>query len=831
MLTIVGIVLSVALISGLAAMGTSIKDNFLRNTIAQKGSFHVAYPETDSERFRELRNHVLVGSVGALREGTDAPLDEDYRIRVDAATAEMFRLLPFHLRDGRFPESPAEIVLEAWALARLPGSPGIGGSVTLPGAEGDPTSFAIVGVLDNRQDTQVNGQAAAYTRLDDVSGADRLRVAFTFREGVDISDHLPEFVQAGHAVAVNSDVLALLGESENDRINLTLNIIFGTLIGLVVLSTVAVIYNAFHIAVLERMRQFGLLRTIGASPGQIGGLVLREASLLAAIGIPLGLLCGWGALSLVLRLMTAAGFSILQIDDFQLAMDLRTLFGSAAIGLAAVYLAAWLPALRASRVSPVDAVRGVGVIARESIRRSRIPSPLAMAGIEGRMAAHNIRRNRPRFRVTTFSVVVSIALFVVFHYFAQESFDLTMTTNESDRTDFQIVRSNSALHGQDATRPFPDIANADELRRIRGIPGVAQVYGRYGSSLLNALVPEGKLMPDTAERIGAGGRQTDWNGERATPVGAVLHVYDEARLKDSAPYVRSGTADMERMIRDNGVLLVQTVKPYNPDEDKRELLPLTQYEPGDDIRVQFVDTFEDAPSAETVRQLRVAGILSESPFNDSYSSERLIVIVAAETYRRLVAELPPEVVPQAGSAVTGLDIALADEVDAEAVKQALQPIVDEIPTGRLIDIVSSQREARQFKLQMQIFIYGFLIVVGSIGSLNIINTVQTNLLLRRREFGLLQAVGMTAAQLRRMTSMEGVWYGVIGSVWGLAAGVGLCYFLFVQMNEIQGVPFRFPWPGALTACACAMAVGLLAVQGPMRRMSDANLVEELREEA
>src|SRR5690606_2713394 len=108
-------------------------------------------------------------------------------------------------------------------------------------------------------------------------------------KGVDISSQLPEFEQLGAPLGVNNRVLALMGEAPDDNFNRTLYIVFGSLVGLVALSTIAVIYNAFHISVLERIRQFGLLRTIGATPRQIRNLVLQEAATLAAIGIPLGL--------------------------------------------------------------------------------------------------------------------------------------------------------------------------------------------------------------------------------------------------------------------------------------------------------------------------------------------------------------------------------------------------------------------------------------------------------------------------------------------------------------------------------------------------------------
>jgi putative ABC transport system permease protein len=72
--------------------------------------------------------------------------------------------------------------------------------------------------------------------------------------------------------------------------------------------------------------------------------------------------------------------------------------------------------------------------------------------------------------------------------------------------------------------------------------------------------------------------------------------------------------------------------------------------------------------------------------------------------------------------------------------------------------------------------------------------------------------------------------GLIGGFWGLVAGTAISYFLYLQLDELQGMPFQFPWLGALVACVFAFGVGLLSVQGPLRRMAKANLIDELRED-
>jgi|GEM_PF-257507 len=836
-LTVLGIVLSVALISALLTMGQALRDNYLAQTIRENGSFHFTYTAAEPDLYGKLANNAMVDRVGRLRSGAETPIGGGAStVTVYEANKDAEDLLPIHPRSGRLPASPGEIAVEQWVLALLPAQPKLGDTLQLNAIDGTAQKFTLVGIIANQRSSQLNHTSSAYTLMPDAAAPDTAYPENLFvklKKGVDISSQIPAFEQMGGNFGVNNRVLALMGESPDDNFNRTLLIIFGSLVGLVVLSTIAVIYNAFHISVLERIRQFGLLRTIGATPRQIRNLVLQEAATLALIGIPLGLAIGWGGLWLVLWGMIRSGFNILQMEDFSLTFHWWVMGVSIGVGVAAILVAAWLPARKASRVSPVEAAKGAGSIVRESFRRARLPSPLRLLGIEGKMAATNIRRNRTKFRITTFSIVISVSLFIVFHYFTQETFRIVVDTTENDKIAFMMVRfgSNQNDDGSVLWDPAADIVDAGMLERIRQLPGVDDAYTRYegGFPYPGAVVPEAMLNPDFEQiadlrfdRLGAG---TDHAGGVNVPTQLLL--YDDHRLATAARVLESGTADPAKLTDKDGVVIIQTVRPMNRQEGRKEIVPLTKFKVGDTITLRFGD-YEASEDEYVYRQVKVAGILSQSAFDSAYALNDLTVIATKQTFSRLVEALPADLRPNA--AVTGVDVALQDGANAEPVRDELERIAAGIPGAQLINIIEQQQEARQFSLQMQIFVYCFLLVIGLIGSLNIINTVQTNLLLRRREIGLLQAVGMTMRQIRTMATAEGVWFGVIGSFWGLLLGGGLCYFLFVQLSGIEGIPFVFPWSGALIACLFALVIGLISVQGPLRRMAKANLIEELRED-
>ncbi len=477
--------------------------------------------------------------------------------------------------------------------------------------------------------------------------------------------------------------------------------------------------------------------------------------------------------------------------------------------------------------SPVDAAKGAGGIVRESYRRARIPSLLHLIGVEGRMASNNIRRNRTKFRITTFSIVISIMLFIVFHYFTQQTLTITTTTNEDDRIAFQLYRN--ALPDKAGNAPSPEERIPDELmEEIGALPGVEAVYGVYDAITLPFLVPEAKLNGDS-RTAATDYEKTYAGGEESNRIPARVQIYDEARLKQASKYLHSGTADPARLSEDDNVLLIQTIRP-RMDNGKNAIMDLTRYKVGDRIAL-WTNADSDGEEPD-IREVTVAGILTESPFDASYHSSMPTIIGTRSTFAKLL-EAAAGAYPSSeyDAERHGLEIALRDGADMEPIRAKLRDIARAHPGSRLIDFAENQKEARNFNIQMRIYVYGFLVVIGVIGSLNIINTVQTNLLLRRREIGLLQAVGMTMGQIRKMATAEGIWFGVIGSFWGILLGAGFCYFLYGQLRNVQSFPFEFPWGASLIACAAALFVGVISVQGPLRRMEKANLLEELREEA
>ena len=264
-------------------------------------------------------------------------------------------------------------------------------------------------------------------------------------------------------------------------------VIIATLIALIVCGSALVIYNAFAISIGERKKQFGMFASVGATSAQIRRIVLIEAGVIAAIGIPLGILGAIVGVGILLKL-TQGIVSQLIIDAEQgmplvvspLVIGLTVLFSAATI-----LLSAWIPARRASRVSPIDAIRQSGEI-QEGKPLNLRTSPLIRRafGFEGELALKSLKRDRKRYLTTVLSLMISIILFVAFNA-------LMLYTNTTQRMAVKAMNYDLMIdldYRQSHAKNFADL--------VSQLPEVQRVA--YRRSTYEAYVPPRAVITDPA---------------------------------------------------------------------------------------------------------------------------------------------------------------------------------------------------------------------------------------------------------------------------------------------------------------------------------------------
>ncbi|EPZ57392.1 ftsX-like permease family protein [[Clostridium] sordellii ATCC 9714] len=219
-------------------------------------------------------------------------------------------------------------------------------------------------------------------------------------------------------LSFNEHLLRLKGASAYANINRSINAAMFVVTTLVVVCTVATIYNAFSISINDRKKQFGILNSIGATKSQIMKIVFIEAIVVSVIGIPLGLITGTFAIDLIFKLIKYMfSSSLIAQLNLRVVYNPYVIILSALIVLSTILVSAILPALNAAKTPPLEAIKNSSSLKLGKVKDSKLVRLLFKT--EGVLAYKNLRRNKKKFRITLFSLIISVVIFISFSGFVE----------------------------------------------------------------------------------------------------------------------------------------------------------------------------------------------------------------------------------------------------------------------------------------------------------------------------------------------------------------------------------------------------------------------------
>jgi putative ABC transport system permease protein len=352
-------------------------------------------------------------------------------------------------------------------------------------------------------------------------------------------------------------------------------------------------------------------------------------------------------------------------------------------------------------------------------------------------------------------------------------------------------------------------------RDLKELHGVAEVfyYNRYSMQII---VPEDKINPDFVKTSGYAKHLQKGNVFELP--NNILYGYENENLNAFKSSLKEGNIDIDAINKQNGVLIVQTSHVYKDESSNSTIMDIVNYGIGDEISVTANFPEENLDYTK----VKVLGILEMSPIEDPYNfNEGIIMITTKEVYDRI----------QGTNYNPSFLIKCQQGHSLEDIRKYLKDLVDKHPSYTYIDRAKQAEEDRNAFATISIFLYGFVAVITLIGALNIINTISTNLILRTKELSMLKAVGMTQNGVKRMVSMEALFYGIIASIYGGIIGTGLSYLLYRFATQgIQDFPWTIPWSSILVSTAGATFIALVSGFFPLRRINKNNIVDNMRME-
>lgn len=711
--------------------------------------------------------------------------------------------------------------------------------------------------------------------LSDDSDATCVYSLMTLRDPADASAMAEEFagddLVTGGTVTHNS-LLRWQGITQDSVVWNVLYQIAGVLAAIIAIAGVSLVYNAFAISVSERTRQFGLLASLGASKRQLRRTVLTEALVLSAVSIPIGIALGLAGCAVVFSLTGSGLTALVGIDDAAnvgVSVEPAALLLSAAIALATVLVSAWVPALRASRVSAVDAIRQTQDvrIRRSTLRRvrrtavhgtDRARRSLAerVLGVPGFVARRNLTRSTSKGRVTVAALAVSVALLIASGSFADVlGYASGVVVDDKGPVDLSVTVDATSAASEDGTAVRTDghtdpTAFQEALKSLyddarASVDGEA--LGYYTRFIADAIVPSGLLSDEATSFFGLTLSDGSWSGpvyidlvDNATwasyidrlgldpdaftdpdrPRAVLLNEYDYASgdagtYSSYSPLARTGDIETVTFAPREGMYVGgiisndagEPVVWYNAPDGSEALVPL-----------------EEGLSSRTT--LTVGALADTAPLSISNHTNTLHLI------------LPVSALAATENIAYGdarIDFSCDGSAEAASrLQEDFEAVAEDHPE---LDCVYSNyaQEAAQARLMsqtVQTFIYCFTIVTGLIAVANVFNTLTTSLILRRREFAVLRSIGMGPRAFRRMIAYECASYALRGFALGFALAVAIHAILFETMSDaFTSFTFTLPWPQVGLSAAIALAVILVSVAYALRASRTGSVVEALRSDA
>jgi putative ABC transport system permease protein len=722
------------------------------------------------------------------------------------------RFSPWNYSEGRPPESADEMAIDNFTAEREGWK--VGDRVRVAGT-GAANAYTISGIARWGSGVELLGASLAILTLPEAqrltgkqSRFDQITIAA--EEGVS-----PEELKLAIQRAVPASLEALTGEEnaaeESQGFKEGFGIISSALLGFGLIALFVggfIIFNTFSITVAQRTREFGMLRTLGAHRRQVLGAVLLEAAIIGLVASALGILGGIGFVAGIIALFKAFG---LDIPSSGLVISPSTVLIALLVGVLVTIVASLAPARRATRVTPLEALREPGGSSRLSRRRtlvalvllvlaafsivwgmlatgsfssafvflgpgilllflavallsSRLIGPLSaligwplerFGGVPGMLACENTQRNKSRTATTAAALMIGLALVVFVATFASA---LNKSLEEALGRQFA---SDLVLSNSDGFTRIPT-ETAEAVRGIEGVAvvspvagGDARVQGVSGTQAVSGLDPESVVHV----------YNLDWHdGSDATlaDLGASGAIIEAGWGDDNDIAI----GDVIRLTTPTGTEISYTVR--GSVRDKAKLLLSTFAVPRDNL----------------LRNFGVDG--------DSFTL-----------------------------------VGFTEGADPDAVRARIdRELAAAFPTVESRSRAEVEADSRQQVNQVLVLIYALLGLSILIAIFGVVNTLILTIHERTREIGMLRAIGTSKRQVRRMIRYESVITAMIGAIIG--AGLGLVLAVIsVQVLSSEGLVLSIPYPLIVTLLLLAAVAGVAAAIAPARRASKTNIIEAL----
>lgn len=866
---IIGIILSTALICGVAGLITSFQKTFIETAKNGQGNYHAIFYNVPKDELkyieenRDVEKYYLSEEIGYsylpnVKVSTSSGTEENPYVNIISMDDKFLNNMSINVQDGRLPENDGELAISARINEKFKTNYKVGDTITLNVGELKGTTdskktnyydeekinempqtvekeivnttkktYKIVGIISRptiaiepyevewftviTKMQTINKKAniaVLYTNpYDYVKNTESINQMVIAKPGtetneVNVVNGLKKTYKSyKYKLKINKELLSYEGASLDDE---TLKTIYGLgafIMEIVLVSSVFVIRNGFAISITERLKQYGMLSSIGATKKQIKKSVYFEGFILGIIGIPLGILSGIFAIYILVNVVNYILKDYVSRGNFlTYGISWPAVVVSIIVSIITIWLSCKRSAKKASKITPIEAIRSSEDV---KLKAKKIKCPKIITKIfktGGEIAYKNLKRSKKKYRTTVISIIVSVVIFIAISSFIQYGFKMSSAYYTEKNYNYVVYAFTTVSPEDKEEFEKEQIKNYKILTDITNLPDAGD-FSINKSNVLEMDMDEKHKAELTEYGKDVKTRYSESGKEQIDTINVISlskNAYEKYLKKIGGEY---------QTYKDGAILIDNNI---NSDKDgKRVQGSMYTWKKGDtaigkiddkEYNIKIVARTEERPNGiENLYSINAYFIVSEEFMNKvGYKSETLYA--------------------QSND---------ADKLDKEVEQYKKDNNLTDSNLNT-INMEESIRAENAIVLVVSIFLYGFIGVITLIGITNIFNTITTNMNLRKKEFAMLKSIGMTKKEFNRMIRLESIFYGVKSLIIGIPIGLVLSYGMYNMFKNSMEMEYVLPYKAIIVAIVFVAVVIGIIMRYSMSKINKQNIIETIR---
>lgn len=838
--TIIGIILSVALITALSSLVVSFKESIINLEKHINGDFHYSFDGVQSndlsifENNRSIENFYKVGTLGYAKINTE----NEYKPYAYVITMDKndFNSVGINLTDGELPENDNEIIIPRHLRNNGKVDLKVGDTITLEVgsrmsegyALGQNNSYEetnnetientvsvtykVVGIFERPSTSLEPFSSPGYTFITtNASGVKNYTVFARYTKdglknqykvtagilGVDASllkKNILEFnykevyekepEKSKYTFDVNRYLIMLETNAYGDSSMKALLVLSTIVTVIIIVTSVYCIKNSFNISITEKTKEYGILKSVGATTSQIKKSVYYEAFLLGSVGIPIGVISGVFASFILIHVVNFFIRSMFVGNEYLIfKISYLSILISIILSIVTIFMSSKKGAKIASKTSPMVLIRGNNDILVNS-KKLKTPKYInKLFGIGGVVSYKNIKRNKKKYRTTIVSIVMSVSVYIALSYFVNTAFDVVKMV-KGDYT-YNLVYTS---YTKDYNLNYNNVLNFSKHDTVKkySVVRTSTITGNFKASKdfkkYNAYMSEEKPILNSVTFISVGKEE-------------YLRYISKLGLNYNS-------------VKDKGILIDNNIG-YDTKKKLEVSYNMTDNKKGDIIN--FTSMKED----ETF-DMELASVTNIRPFGYENNYGSLVMVVSDEYMEKL-------------DKLESVSL-YVESKDPDKLQSDIDKMCKDTEGCYVNNVDATVKQMKSIYTVIAIFLYGFIIVISLIGITNIFNTITTNMTLRKREFATLKSIGMTSNEFNRMIFLESFFYIFKSLLIGIPIGVLLSYLIFKGFTNQVLFSYKVPFKGIIVSIAIVCLLIVWLNNYSSKKANKGNVIETIRNE-